>query len=123
MTKKQIALANITAAIADGDTRTAMRIYCENRISRSDYDDAIARGMRHIEIKEQATMKPNLGQLNNLMNRLYSINHNAAFDFTIEDVGESDGKPAVWLSGGDDDQSTLFTFEGRTIYCDGDSRW
>jgi hypothetical protein len=43
MTRKQ-ALAVIKAAAAKGDMDTATRIYCENRISRRVYEEAVEQG-------------------------------------------------------------------------------
>lgn len=42
--KREDALAHIRIAGYHGDTRAAMRIYVENRISHKAYTDAYARG-------------------------------------------------------------------------------
>ena len=53
MTRRQEVLANITAAAFDGDERTAIRLYCENRISMRDYQHALARGQKAREELQQ----------------------------------------------------------------------
>lgn len=42
--KKQLILERIKVAFAEGDRKTGIRLYCENRISRADFDKAAAVG-------------------------------------------------------------------------------
>lgn len=45
MTKKQQILEHIKLAALEGDNKKAMRLFCENRISRADYDKAFNLGL------------------------------------------------------------------------------
>ena len=55
MTNRSVILAHITADVAERGTITgkATRLYCENRISRADFDAACKRG---IQIHKHALM-------------------------------------------------------------------
>jgi hypothetical protein len=44
MTKRQQILAAIKTAAAQGDMKTATRLFCEHRISRDAYDQAVESG-------------------------------------------------------------------------------
>ncbi len=48
MTRKQ-AIEHIKVSVAEKGrvTHEAMRIYCENRISKSTFDKAVAKGLEH----------------------------------------------------------------------------
>ena len=56
MSKKKLILENIRVAIYEGDTKLALRLFTENRISHAAYTEAVNKGHEQREAQQRGSI-------------------------------------------------------------------